>query len=68
MSFSQWMKRGLDIQMFLQTESFHNGLKPKLSKINHPEKVKSDVSYILSHFNGGMLCHGDTKRNTATLL
>lgn len=49
-------------------ESFHNGLKAKLSKINHPAKVKSDVSYILSHFNGGMLCHGDTKRTTAKLL
>lgn len=41
--------------------SFHNLLKAKLSKINHPEKVKSDVSYILSHFSGGMLWHGAQK-------
>ena len=42
-------------------ESFHSGLKAKLFKVNHSEKVKSDASWILPHFNGGVLCHGDTK-------
>lgn len=60
------MKIGLDIIKLIQTESFHMFSKQNLM-ISHLEKGKSAVSYILSHFTGGLLWHRNAKR-TAKLL